>query len=87
MPSRSPEVFENFPKPDRLSTIDQVRWIVEHSQEARICECTLDVSSARLILQVYSRLSPSNQQRLEAMPITAMFTTVCAILTAENHSN
>jgi hypothetical protein len=40
-----------------------------------------------MILQVHACLSPTNQQRLENMPVRAMFATVCAVLSSRHESN
>ena len=73
------------PKLSDLKPIDQVRWVVKHHQAARVSGTLLDATSANMILQVHARLSPSNQSRLEAMSVRAMFVTVCAVL-SKNHS-
>ncbi len=75
------------PKLSHLKPIEQVRWVSEHHQAARVRGIFLDATSANMILQVYGRLSPTNQRRLENMPIRAMFATVCAVLEKHQKSN
>jgi hypothetical protein len=75
------------PKLSHLKPIDQVRWVSEHHQAARVSGAFLDATSANMILQVHACLSPTNQQRLENMPVRAMFATVCAVLSSRHESN
>lgn len=74
------------PKLKDLSPFDQVCWVAKHHQAARVRGCLLDATSANMILQVHARLNSRNQRRLEAMPVRAMFTTVCAVLSLEDRA-
>ncbi len=73
------DAIRHTPKRPTLSTIEQVRKIVESRQCARVGGVLVDGFTASAIIQVYDRLNDENKAKLAALPIRKMADTVWKI--------
>lgn len=53
----------------KLSTLEQIKWIVDNGQMRKIGGQLVDTMTASAILTVHSAISPANQARYMALPI------------------
>lgn len=63
----------SVPKIDsKLSTIEKVRWVVEHKQYNRIDGLLMDMMTASTIIQIYDALSAANKVKFAALKVRKM---------------
>ena len=61
------------PKIDQsLSTIDKMRYIVEHRQANRVDGLFVDMMTASVIVQIHDALSDANKIKFEALKVRRM---------------
>lgn len=65
----------SIPKPNsKLSTIDKIRFVVEHRQANRVNGLYIDMTTANVIIQVYNALNPTNQALFATFSVRKMTT-------------